>query len=112
MKVREYLIDCGVSDPGSFHQIAHGVRDRNDISVFQCKKGGVIALGDLDPVQAPSYSDRDTLDYWADELRSSSSLDPRQDDLIRLARFSSYIQGRRWLDRGGPGNLNSRNFPV
>jgi hypothetical protein len=76
------------------------VRDNKDISIFQCKKSGVIALGNLESVQTSSYSDKETLDYWADKLRLSKGGDVSQDDSRRLSQFSRYIENKRCLDVG------------
>ena len=76
------------------------MRDNKDISIFQCKKSGVITLGNLESVQTSSYSDKETLDYWADELRLSKGGDVSQDDSRRLSQFSRYIENKRCLDVG------------
>lgn len=105
-KVFSLLCDLGVCDERSVESLYPRVRDRDDISVFRCRRSGVIFLSRSDLMDESHYQDVEGFGYWGASERRQAVLSALEDDQRRADQFQSIVRDKRWLDVGtGAGGI-------
>jgi 2-polyprenyl-3-methyl-5-hydroxy-6-metoxy-1,4-benzoquinol methylase len=99
-KIRELLIEFGISDEDSLKEFFPKVRDRDDISVLKCSSSDVILLSRSDHMELEHYESKADYSYWGvEEHRLAMNL-KREDHQRRFDRHNHYFVNQDWLDVG------------
>jgi 2-polyprenyl-3-methyl-5-hydroxy-6-metoxy-1,4-benzoquinol methylase len=102
----ELLKELDLSDDGSFEDLHHRVRDREDVKVLRCKRSGVIILDRTDHISEKHYISMEDLSYWSTQNLKQARKETYEDDLRRSELFRGLIKNRIWLDFGtGSGGI-------
>lgn len=102
----ELLKELKLSDDGSFEDLHHRVRDREDVKVLRCKRSGAIILDRTDHICEKHYSSMEDLSYWSSQSLEQARKETYEDDLRRSDLFRGLIKNRIWLDFGtGSGGI-------
>jgi len=106
-KIKEILIELGLSTNDSIIPFFPRVRDRNDVSVLKCTKSGVIFLSSTDHIDNSYYTQKDNFDYWGtDDREEALKKLGSEDDQRRYGQFKGIIENKKWLDVGtGVGGI-------
>lgn len=113
-KMKELLIDLGLSTQDSFFEFYPQVRDRKDVAVLKCKQSGVICLSRCDHIDAAHYEEMHTLsDYWGVTSSKEAINNAYEDTERRTKAFKQNICNQKWLDVGsGQGATISKLEPF
>jgi len=105
-KAKEMLIELGISNLDSIVPYYPRVRDREDVSVLQCKKSGVLLLSKTDHMQLSHYEEKNDFKYWGKMDRKNAIQASIEDTERRCAQFKNIISNKKWIDIGtGAGGI-------
>jgi len=105
-KMKNLLIDLGVSKESSIESYYPNVRDRDDIEVFKCKDSGVIFLDTATHISEAYYNAKD--EYTSEAKNSRQYLLNQLDEDIqrRVSDIKYIVSNKKWLDVGsGSGGV-------
>lgn len=107
----DLLCSLNVCNKSHIIKIQNFVRDREDISVYQCSKSGVIFLSQTKHMRVSHYVDKNSAHAHDGVQRQRVNTD--DDSERRYTELKNRIRGKRWLDFGtGPGGILDRLGPL
>ena len=112
-EIKSLLVDLGISDEQSIVPFYPRVRDRDDISVLECQKSGVLFLSRADHMNISHYETTKDFKYWGAEDRNAAALKGIEDARRRAEQFKNIITNKKWMDVGtGAGGILDLLSPV
>lgn len=99
-RIKDLLIQLGLSTPDSFEQIFDRVRDRDDIAVLRCTQSGAILLSRTDHMEISHYQEKEVLSYYNADSVQSAALKTEIDDSRRAEMFKDLVRNKALLDVG------------
>ncbi len=107
------LCSIGLCDTSSIEPFHPHVRDRDDISVYRCRRCGVLLLSRGDHISESHYANQAGLTYWSARNRREAVASGDEDLLRREKELRRIVANKRWLDVGtGAGAILDRVGPV
>ncbi|MBE2285063.1 MAG: class I SAM-dependent methyltransferase [Prosthecobacter sp.] len=99
-RIKDLLIQLGLSAPDSFTQIFDRVRDREDIAVLRCNQSGAILLSRTDHMEIGHYQEKEVLSYYNADSVQSAALKTEIDDSRREQMFKDLVRNKSLVDVG------------
>lgn len=99
-RIKDLLIQLGLSAPDSFTQIFDRVRDREDIAVLRCNQSGAILLSRTDHMEISHYQEKEVLSYYNADSVQSAALKTEIDDSRREQMFKDLVRNKALVDVG------------
>ncbi len=99
-RIKDLLIQLGLSTPDSFEKIFDRVRDREDIAVLRCAQSGAILLSRTDHMEISHYQEKEVLSYYNADSVQSAALKTEIDDSRRAEMFKDLVRNKALLDVG------------
>ncbi|MEQ9404478.1 MAG: class I SAM-dependent methyltransferase [Cyclobacteriaceae bacterium] len=106
-KIKELLLELGLSTNESIKEFYPSVRDREDVSVYQCSLSKVFLLSSTNHIDFSHYQNKKVHDRKTDIARTLLDSTRRKEELQGL------MINKKWLDVGtGAGGVLDQLSPV
>lgn len=106
-RIKDLLIELGLSTNQSINAFFPSVRDREDVSVLQCSLSKVFLLSSTDHIDFSHYQDKPVHDRKTDIARTLLDSTRRKEDLKDM------MINKKWLDVGtGAGGVLDQLSPY
>ena len=106
-KIKELLIELGLSTNESIKEFYPSVRDREDVSVLQCTLSKVFLLSSTNHIDFSHYQNKKVNDRETDIARTLLDSNRRKEEL------KSFMINKIWLDVGtGAGGVLDQLSPL
>ena len=100
------LIELHIVDGSALEPLFPRCRDRDDVSVWHCRRSGVIFLSRTDHITTQHYQGGGTQSYYGTSTRREALRQCAEDDTRRAQQFRELARNAEWLDVGtGLGGL-------
>jgi len=107
------LFDLGISSPEDLELYYPKTRDRNDVSVYRCRRSEVLVLSDIRHMSLEHYREKDEFVFGEKHNRLSATRAALEDSESRAAEIRPLILNKRWLDVGaGHGGILDMLAPM
>lgn len=111
--ILKLLCHLGICNAQSIVPFYPRTRDRDDISVLQCKQSGVLFLSRSDHMEISHYQNKNDFEYWSSIDRKTAVLSSYEDSHRRYEQFKHIIANKKWLDIGtGAGGILDLLSPL
>ena len=111
--ILDTLEKLSIVDSKNLIELANKTRDRDGISVYQCKKSSVIFLDSCSHVCNDYYENKQGASYFNSQDRREAIQKSFEDDERRARQIIPIVAGKSWVDIGtGAGGILDRVSPF